>query len=142
MNKCKTCKKEYKNINNLGRTTYYCSRQCYYTSKKGNSKKGFRYSWGYKYLFMPNHPFANDGKYVAEHRLVIEKNIKRYLTNKEIVHHINGNKLDNNIKNLVLITRQKHGSIHNTSRIFSKNSKKKLRDACKKRPRNNKGIFI
>lgn len=40
------------------------------------------------------------GKYIAEHRLIIENYIGRKLTSKEVVHHINGDKRDNRIKNL------------------------------------------
>ena len=86
----------------------YCSHPCYASSKKGKPIKEARYSWGYKYLFRPNHPHANDGVYVAEHRLVMEKKIKRYLKSNEVVHHKNGNKLDNRLKNLELLTRNQH----------------------------------
>ena len=47
--------------------------------------KGFG---GYMLILMPNHPFCQKCGYVYEHRLVIEKQIKRYLTPDEIGHHI------------------------------------------------------
>jgi flagellar basal body rod protein FlgC len=61
----------------------------------------------------PNHPNANEKGYVQEHRLVVEKFIGRYLTKEEVVHHINANKEDNTIKNLMLFsTHKKHMQFH------------------------------
>lgn len=57
---------------------------------------------GYIYVYCPEHPFAV-GKYILEHRLVMEKHIGRYLTKQEIVHHRNGIKSDNRIENLELV---------------------------------------
>ena len=57
---------------------------------------------GYVELYIPSHPKARINGYVKKHRVVMEKYLGRYLTNEENVHHINGNKLDNNIKNLEL----------------------------------------
>lgn len=48
-----------------------------------------------------NHPYSNNG-YVCEHRLKMEKKIGRYLQPGEEVHHIDGNKLNNNLNNLIL----------------------------------------
>lgn len=51
--------------------------------------------------------------YKLEHRLIMEKHIGRPLMPHEAVHHIDENKLNNNIKNLLLITKSEHAKIHN-----------------------------
>jgi hypothetical protein len=43
-----------------------------------------------------------------EHRLVMERILGRKLTANEVVHHINGNTLDNRPENLQLMTRAEH----------------------------------
>lgn len=60
-------------------------------SWKGGKTIGDR---GYIFIYQPNHPFVDNKGYVREHRLVIEKQVGRYLTHKEIVHHL-GKKDDN-----------------------------------------------
>lgn len=60
---------------------------------------------GYKYEY-------KDGSKQFEHRRIAELKIGRKLRKGEIVHHIDGNKLNNNPDNLVVLSRADHGRIH------------------------------
>lgn len=55
---------------------------------------------GYMLVKVPGHPHANASGYVREHRLVMEKVLRRYLSPTEVVHHKDANKLNNVPSNL------------------------------------------
>lgn len=67
---------------------------------------------GYIYIYTPDHPYSTKAGYVMEHRLVMEEKIGRYLEQYEVVHHVDGNKSNNDIGNLELKTNGKHISDH------------------------------
>lgn len=76
-----------------------------------------KHSGGYILVYCPDHPSADRSGYVLEHRLVMEKALGRTLKTDEYVHHINGNKADNDIKNLALTNMSEHAKIHMEMRI-------------------------
>jgi hypothetical protein len=69
-------------------------------------------------------PYNNKSGYITrghyyEHRLLIEKHINRKLTGTELVHHIDGDRSNNNLSNLMLLPNEKvHKAIHKTLRKF------------------------
>lgn len=76
--------------------------------------KGYSISWnGYKRVKAPlDHPYKDKKGYIMEHRLIVEQHIGRYLTKDEEVHHLNGDKLDNRIENLAILSKKEHRRIH------------------------------
>ncbi len=67
---------------------------------------------GYIYVWAPYHPYSSKTGYVMEHRLAMEKHVKRFLRKDEHVHHVNGIREDNRLENLELMDNKEHNRFH------------------------------
>lgn len=95
---------------------------------------------GYRLIKSPNHPRRDRHNYVREHRLVMEKTIGRYLDPREVVHHKDGNKLNNSPENLELFQRNsEHLAKELAGRIphWTEDGRRRILEGCR-RPRGQK----
>lgn len=111
------CNNKVERIKRDGIKAKYCSHKCYANnrSKRGSYKPDKKIMINkYVYIYYPEHPKAMGSRklYVAEHRLIMEKHIDRYLNENEIIHHLDEDTMNNNIKNLQIMTASEHSKHH------------------------------
>ena len=118
----------------------YCSRSCA-SVKKGQARRGqktgARKNWeykknldkdGYVRVYGLLHPYSEGRKMIPEHVVVMELSVGRRIKSIEVVHHKNGNRQDNRLVNLQLMTKSEHLQLHG-------------RKSCVNRRRDKRGRF-
>lgn len=103
---CKNCKIIFYISPSRKGKKKFCSQKCYslyqsYIKSPQVKNRGPRY----KRIYV-------DGKRVLEHRYIMECYLNRHLKKNEHIHHINGNKHDNRIENLMIVSPSQHTKLH------------------------------
>lgn len=137
--------------------THCCSKKCkreldkIKMSGEGNHQYGLKgelnaswksderiSSYGYKMIRSLDHPFKNSSDFVFEHRLIVEANFlvpensitingKQYLSPDWDVHHIDFNRLNNNLENLFPLPSGLHMRFHGLNKDLKEKSAEEKR---------------
>jgi hypothetical protein len=116
---CKYCRKQFycrKSIDGYIRKSIFnkqifCSSLCAKKYRSGKNHPFWKGGFGNRngYLF-------NNKMKKLWHRFIMEQYLGRKLKKYEIIHHLNGNVIDNNIKNLIITNHSEHTKLHSKNR--------------------------
>lgn len=90
----------------------YCSDSCARAKNRGRNHASFKdgqNAMGYRRLMVR-------GRRVLEHRFIMEVALGRPLKNDEYIHHKDGNRLNNSLDNLEIMSPSEHSKLHNKMR--------------------------
>lgn len=103
--------------------------------KSGNWNGGVKKTArGYRQLLVPGHPRADANGYVMEHIVVFESETGMPVPTGCCIHHLNGDKSDNRIENLCLMTHGAHTAFHHRGKKRTDETREKISN--KRRARN------
>ena len=100
----KICKVEY--CNNKASCRGWCNAHYSRWYRHGDPLGGTRFNYGKGWVNDSGYRIINKTR---EHRLVMEKHLGRRLGDNEDVHHKDGDRLNNAIDNLEVVTKHYHG---------------------------------
>lgn len=113
----------------LRASSAYCSRPCARKKNGGHNRKPECWWVCQKGYIVGRIREFGRVRYVKMHRLVMERALGRALLPHEDVHHLDGDKQNNSLENLQLLTHAEHSRITNSERVYRRGYKLNLSDA-------------
>lgn len=113
---CEYCGKAFSFWPSRQKNAKYCSLSCKTSVRNINVGRKYgelRYEHGRLKIKLPDHPYCDKAGYVFFHRYIVEQHLGYFLDPKEYdVHHIDENKDNNYLSNLVAIRHSAHMRLH------------------------------
>lgn len=103
--KCVFCGTEFV-VKSKHKAKKFCGLKCANLAKRTRARVATLGADGYKYVWF------SDGSGEKEHRYIMEQHLGRKLNRDEVVHHIDGNRANNVLSNLALMSRGEHSALH------------------------------
>lgn len=103
---CAWCGKPVKWAQRPSRQGRYCSKTC---AGRARTKGGIAYKTDGRWYVR-----TRDGGWQLYSRCLMEAHLGQHLTYNEVVHHLNGDKTDDRIENLAVMSRSDHTRMHAT----------------------------
>lgn len=116
--KCRVCKKDFSIKKSKKNLRFTCSHSCFgiEQARRISGSKNWNWKPPHERVLCGGYIQKRDKRYrsgyVYMHRWIMQQKIKRRLRPDEQVHHINGNRKDNRIENLQIMTRSEHTMYH------------------------------
>lgn len=82
---------------------------------------------GYVVVRMSGHPRSTKHKRVLQHVLVMEQKLGRPIERHEIIHHIDGNKSNNDPDNLMILNSSEHAKLHARERKERRDNERNMK---------------
>jgi hypothetical protein len=102
----------------LRATSRYCSRPCQWANNGGQNAQ-LETWWINDKGYVEGRVLTAQGqRRVKQHRFIMECRLGRLLCPSEDVHHVNGDKADNRIENLELLSHGEHTRVTNSERTY------------------------
>lgn len=96
----------------------FCRQQCYFEFNTGDNHHHYKPEGSLNRDGYVRVSF--EGRRVLLHRLRMEHRVGRPLQDDEHVHHIDGDRLNNRIENLIIIKNKEHAKMHSPHRKRNK----------------------
>lgn len=113
---CFYCGKAFEVWPNRDETAKFCSIGCKTANKNKENARDYgelTTQQGRLKIKLPDHPYCDKAGYVFLHRYVVEQHLGYFLNPKDYdVHHIDENKNNNELSNLVAIRKSAHMRLH------------------------------